>query len=80
MGDEYHIIGDAAYQISKNVMTPGKNNENLTIVQQRFKEKFSATRVKIENSFFSLKAWLHQLIYLELSTAVRMSNLILSCC
>ncbi|CAG5108169.1 Protein of unknown function, partial [Cotesia congregata] len=42
VSDEYHIIGDAAYPISKNVLTPYRNNENLTIVQRRFNEKLNA--------------------------------------
>lgn len=40
MGDNYHLVGDAAYPISINLLTPYRGN-NLTRVQQNFNTELS---------------------------------------
>lgn len=80
LGDQYHIIGDSAYPMSKNFLTPYKNYGNLTNIQQRYNSKFSATRVKIENSFALLRGRFRQLIRVEYTTVAKISKLIMACC
>lgn len=78
MGDYYHIIGDAAYPISINLLTP--YNGNLTPVQANFNQHFSSARVKIENAFGLLKCRFRQLLRFDMWSVLSMSKFIISCC
>lgn len=78
MGDNYHIIGDAAYPISVNLLTPYRGQ--LNEVQRNFNKEFCRARVKIENSFGILQNRFRQLIRLDMWSVSAMSNFIISCC
>jgi len=78
MGDYYHIIGDAAYPISINLLTP--YNRKLTPVQANFNSHFCRARVKIENAFGLLKSRFRQLTRLDMWSVMLMSKFIISCC
>lgn len=78
MGDFYHIIGDAAYPIAVNLLTP--YNGKLTPVQANFNHHFCRARVKIENAFGLLKCRFRQLTRLDMWTVTLMSKFIISCC
>nr|CAI5825399.1 unnamed protein product [Callosobruchus analis] len=51
LGNRYHIIGDAAYPISENLLTPYRDYGNITPIQ-----------VLIVNSFGLLKGRFRQLM------------------
>lgn len=78
--DEWHILGDAAYPLRKYLITPYRDNGNLTQEQKNFNYKFSACRVKIENVFGLLKGRFRQLIRLDFNTVRRSSKFIIVCC
>lgn len=79
-GDEWHILGDAAYPLKKYLITPYRNYGNLTEEQKNFNYNFSACRVKIENAFGLLKTRFRQLIRLDFNTVQRSCKFILACC
>lgn len=78
MGDYYHIIGDAAYSISTNLLTPYSGN--LTPVEANFNNNFCHARVKIKNAFGLLKCRFRQLNRLDMWSVIFMSKFIISCC
>lgn len=79
-GNEWHILGDAAYPLKKYLITPYRDYGNLTQEQRNFNFKFSACRVKIENAFGILKARFRQLIRLDFHTVERCCKFIIACC
>lgn len=79
-GDEWHILGDAAYPLKKYLITPYRDYGTLTEEKRNFNYKFSACRVKIENAFGLLKTRFRQLIRLDFNTVQRASHFIISCC
>ena len=79
-GDEWHILGDAAYPLKKYLITPYRDYGNLTEEQRNFNYKFSVCRVKIENAFGLLKARFRQLIRLDFNTVQRSCKFIIACC
>lgn len=78
--NKWHILGDSAYPLKKWLLTPFKNYGNLSIAQRHYNYRFSATRVKIENSFGLLKSRWRQLIHTDFASVERTSNFILACC
>ncbi|XP_032675599.1 putative nuclease HARBI1 [Odontomachus brunneus] len=79
-GNEWHILGDAAYPLTKYLITPYRDYGNLTEEQRNFNYKFSVCRVKIENAFGLLKARFRQLIRLDFHTVQRSCKFIIACC
>jgi hypothetical protein len=78
MGDYYHIIGDAAYPISVNLLTP--YNGQLTPLQTNFNKHFCRARVRIENAFGLLKSRFRQLTRLDMWSVTSMFKFVISCC
>lgn len=79
-GDEWHVLGDAAYPLKKYLITPYRDYGNLTQEQRNFNYKFSACRVKIENAFGLLKTRFRQLMRLDFNTVERSCKFIIACC
>ncbi|KAJ8909426.1 hypothetical protein NQ315_003478 [Exocentrus adspersus] len=79
-GDQFHLLGDSAYPLRKFLITPYRDYGNLTQEQKNFNKKFSATRVKIENSFGLLKQRWRQLLHLDFFYVDRITQFIISCC
>ncbi|KAH7940847.1 hypothetical protein HPB49_006814 [Dermacentor silvarum] len=75
----YHLLGDAAYPLRPYLLTPFRDYEALSKAHIDF-NKFSATRVLIENSFSNLKKRFRQLIYLELRTVEWLNKFIIASC
>lgn len=80
MGQDFHLLGDGAYPLSVNLLTPYRNCGNMPEEHRLFNIKFSSTRVKIENAFGLLKQRFRQLIRLDGWYILSMSRFILSCC
>ncbi|XP_011699418.1 PREDICTED: putative nuclease HARBI1 [Wasmannia auropunctata] len=78
MGDYYHIIGDLAYPISINLLTP--YNGQVTPVQANFNKHFCRARIKIENAFGLLKNRFRQLTRLDMWSVMLMAKFIIACC
>lgn len=79
-GNEWHILGDAAYPLKKYLITPYRDYGNLSQKQKNFNYKFSVCRVKIENAFGLLKARFRQLMRLDFHTVQRCCKFIIACC
>jgi len=52
---EKHIIGDSAYPLMMNLMTPFKDTGHLTVAQLRYNTKLSSIRSVIKRAFGRLK-------------------------
>lgn len=76
--DQYHIIGDAAYGLHKNVMIPYPGSD-LPAMRELHNTIHSSTRMVIERAFGDLKnRWLRlQTMRCEMDFAVR---IIATCC
>ncbi|CAC5422474.1 unnamed protein product [Mytilus coruscus] len=48
--DEFHLVGDAAYPLSQNLMTPFTDFDTLTREQQRYNFVQCSTRMVVERS------------------------------
>lgn len=79
LGPDYHILGNLAYGLSQNVLTPYRG-ENLTQEQTAFNRRFSKARVKIENAFADLKGRFRQLVRVDLWSVLKISKFIICCC
>ncbi|XP_064464331.1 putative nuclease HARBI1 [Ornithodoros turicata] len=60
-----HLVGDAAYPLSENLMTPYRNTGNLTPQHVKYNKKHAKTRVAIERAFGLSKGRFRRLLYLE---------------
>lgn len=49
-----YILGDGAYPLTEGLMTPYKDNGNLSLRQKNFNFKLSSSRVLIEQAFGKL--------------------------
>jgi len=68
---QYHIIGDAAYQLSENMMVPYVKPEGSPI-KEIYNKTHSSTRMVIERSFGDLKnRWLR---LSNLKTNIKLAN------
>ncbi|XP_046749939.1 putative nuclease HARBI1 [Diprion similis] len=80
MGPDYYLLGDSAYPLCENLMTPIRDYGNLTDKQREYNRRFCATRVLIENAFGLLKQRFRQLIRTDMWGVSKTLKFILSCC
>lgn len=64
---DYHIIGDAAYPLSVNLLTPYRDTGHLTRTQIRYNTRLSSIRSIIEGAFGLLKCKFRRLKYLDIA-------------
>lgn len=78
---KYHILGDAAYALHINVMTPFKDmgGRGLTLSQRIYNNKHSQTRMAIERCFGVLKSRWLKLSSLD-SEIERWNQVVVACC
>ena len=62
---KFHILGDSAYPLLPQLITPYRDNGHLTPVQARFNTVHSATRSVVERAFARLKGKVRRLKGLE---------------
>lgn len=75
-----HLIGDSAYPLLCNLMTPFRDNGHLTRSQSRYNTKLSSIRSIIERSFGLLKTKFRRLKYLDISDFDLGMQMIASAC
>lgn len=75
-----HIIGDTAYPLLRNLMTPFKDNGHLTRSQLLYNTKLSSIRSIIERAFGMLKSKFRRLKYLDISNFDLGNNMIAAAC
>lgn len=78
--NQYHLLGDSAYPLSKYLLTPHRDNGHLNELQRNFNTKLSQTRVVIERAFGILKGRFRKLKYVHMYNTEMIPLVILSCC
>jgi DDE superfamily endonuclease len=74
------LLGDSAYPLYLNLMTPYRDNGHLTAVQRYFNRVQSSCRVSIEQTFGIMKQRFRQLFHLKLRGHARIAHFIRACC
>lgn len=77
---EYHIIGDSAYPLLQEVLTPFRDTGHLTERQSMFNVRFSSIRSIIERAFALLKGKWRRLKYLDMSDLDLLNKVIAAAC
>lgn len=77
---EYILLGDSAYPLLPQLITPYRDNGHLNRNQKNFNKRLSSVRVSIEHAFGLLKQRFRQLYYLKLRGHQRQCMFIHACC
>lgn len=77
--NNFHIIGDSAFQRSNYVIVPFRDTGNLSDRQKKCNRKLSQTRHVIENAFGYLKGRFRRLKYVD-ADVHRIPNIIKAAC
>ena len=80
LGRDGHILGDAAFPLSKWIQTPFRDNGHLNEEERRYNNKHSSTRMAVERSFGRLKSKFRRLQKLEMLRVDLMPNVITTAC
>lgn len=75
-----HLIGDSAYPLMPNLMTPFRDNGHLTRAQSNYNIKLSMIRAIIERAFGLLKNKFRRLKYLDISDPALGNTIIAAAC
>lgn len=78
--DEFHLLGDSAYQLSKSMLVPFRDDGHLDDRQKNFNSCHSSTRVDIERAIGLLKCKFRRLKYLDMLLEEEIPSIIGSCC
>lgn len=76
----FHLLGDAAYPLMINLMTPFRDTGHLTRAQRIYNTKLSSVRSIIERAFGLLKGKFRRLKYLDISDFELGNNIIAAAC
>ncbi|KAK9720228.1 DDE superfamily endonuclease [Popillia japonica] len=77
---EHHIIGDTAYPLLRNLMTPFRDNGHLTREEINYNMKLSSVRSVIERAYGRLKGKFRRLKYLDVASAEFGTQIIAAAC
>jgi len=80
ISENMYLIGDSAYPLLRDLMTPIRDNGHLTCSQSVYNIKLSSIRSIIERSFGLLKSKFRRLKYLDISDFNLGSNMIAATC
>lgn len=80
LSNDEHILGDKAYPLQINLLTPYKDTGHLTQRHRDFNTRLSRSRVTIERSFGLLKGRFRRLRYLDMKKLELIPVLIFACC
>ncbi|XP_066585635.1 putative nuclease HARBI1 [Prorops nasuta] len=75
-----HILGDSAYPLLLNLMTPFKDNGNLTSKQIQYNVKHASIRSVIERAYGLLKGKWRRLKYLDVNSVHMANSVIAAAC
>ncbi|XP_071577213.1 putative nuclease HARBI1 isoform X1 [Temnothorax nylanderi] len=78
--NQYHLLADSAYPLSKYMLTPYRDNGHLNRLQRNFNTKLSKTRVVIERAFGMLKGRFRKLRYVYMYNTEMIPLIIIACC
>lgn len=79
--NDSHILGDAAYRLTKYVMVPFKDNGHLSNGQTNFNYHLSSARMIVERSLGLLKGRFRSLLdTLPIQRTDLISKYIIACC
>ncbi|XP_050518027.1 putative nuclease HARBI1 isoform X2 [Diabrotica virgifera virgifera] len=78
--EHFHLLGDAAYPLITNVMTPFRDTGHLTEAQTRYNRKLSVARSIIERTFGILKSKFRRLKYLDIANIELGNTIIAAAC
>ena len=76
--ERYHVVGDAAYPLSKSLLTPNKGR-NLPNDKEHYNHILSRNRIIIERSFALLKCRWRKLACANINVS-NLPDLITACC
>ena len=77
---QHHLLGDSAYPCRRWLMTPYKDNGNLTRPQKKYNSSQSGTRVIVENTFGILKGRFRRLQYIDMADVSYICKCIVAAC
>ncbi|XP_072760759.1 uncharacterized protein [Anoplolepis gracilipes] len=77
---EEYLIGDCAYPLMLNLMTPFRDNGHLPVAHVRYNNRLSSIRSIIERAFELLKVKFRRLKYLDISNAEFGNTIIAATC
>ncbi|KAJ8911490.1 hypothetical protein NQ315_010862 [Exocentrus adspersus] len=77
---DYFILGDSAYSCSRNLVTPFKDEGNLSQRQRRFNQRLSSCLCIIEHCFGLLKQKFRQLYHIKLKSIPDIVHFVRACC
>ncbi|XP_031348431.1 putative nuclease HARBI1 [Photinus pyralis] len=75
-----HILGDSAYPLMENLLTPFRDNGHLNEDQIRYNVKLSTIRAVIERAFGQLKGKFRRLKYLDIAEPDFATEIITAAC
>lgn len=79
-GDNFHLLGDAAYPVLPHLMPPYKDNGHVTQLQRNYNFKLSSTRMVIERAFGHLKGRWRRLKQLNMARIDLIPKTVVACC
>lgn len=78
--EDTHILGDVSYPVTEYLITPYKDDDQLSQKQQHFNALLNSTLVVIGQAFSLLKSRFRRLKYLEMSRMDLIPKLITAAC
>jgi len=78
--EETCILGDSAYPLLPQLLTPYRDNGNLNQAQRNYNYCHSVTRNVVERAFGTMKSKFRRLEKIELNNVEQICNMILSAC
>jgi len=79
--NDSHILGDAAYRLSKYIMVPFKDNGHLSENQLNFNTRLSSARMIVERSIGLLKGRFRSILdTLPMQRTDLIAKYIIACC
>lgn len=79
-GSDYHLLGDSAYKLQQNLLTPYTMAKELTEAEKNYNTRFCRVRVIVENAIGRLKTCLRSLELIDMHEVDKMTIFIISCC
>ncbi|XP_052264182.1 putative nuclease HARBI1 [Dreissena polymorpha] len=78
--DEFHVLGDSAYPLTRHLLVPYRDNGHLDQLQKKFNKCHSSTRVDVERAIGLLKCKFRRLEYLDMLMELEIPVVISACC